>query len=180
MPAIVAAGEIPPNAAWRSALWQQSGAAIDMLDNAVAACPEALWSDRSQTPAFWYVAFHTIFFLDFYVSESPDGFAPPSPFTLSEFNPEGELPERPYTKQELRGYLRHSREKCRRSIETLSDERARERTGFLDGSLGRLELLFYNLRHVQHHAGQLNLLLRQKTQSAPRWVLRAREEAESP
>jgi len=25
-------------------------------------------------------------------------------------------------------------------------------------------------RHVQHHAAQLNMLLRQKTDSAPRWV----------
>jgi hypothetical protein len=26
------------------------------------------------------------------------------------------------------------------------------------------------MRHVQHHAGQLNLILRQKIDSAPRWV----------
>jgi uncharacterized damage-inducible protein DinB len=32
------------------------------------------------------------------------------------------------------------------------------------------ELLLYNMRHVQHHAAQLNLLLRQKTDSAPNWV----------
>ncbi len=91
-------------------------------------------------------------------------------------HPEGEIPARPYTKEELRGYLRHGREKCRRSIEALSDERSRERSAFLDGSLTALELMLYNLRHVQHHAGQLNLILRQKTQSAPRWVRRARVE----
>jgi uncharacterized damage-inducible protein DinB len=32
------------------------------------------------------------------------------------------------------------------------------------------ELLLYNMRHVQHHAAQLNMLLRQTTNSAPRWV----------
>jgi uncharacterized damage-inducible protein DinB len=33
------------------------------------------------------------------------------------------------------------------------------------------ELLLYNMRHVQHHAAQLNMLLRQRTNSAaPRWV----------
>jgi len=26
------------------------------------------------------------------------------------------------------------------------------------------------MRHVQHHAAQLNMLLRQKTDSAPDWV----------
>ena len=28
---------------WTTALWQQFGAAIDMLDNAVIACPTTLW-----------------------------------------------------------------------------------------------------------------------------------------
>ena len=32
------------------------------------------------------------------------------------------------------------------------------------------ELLLYNMRHVQHHAAQLNMLLRQTTDSAPDWV----------
>jgi uncharacterized damage-inducible protein DinB len=36
-----------------------------------------------------------------------------------------------------------------------------------------LELLLYDLRHLQHHTAQLNLLLRQRTNSAPRWVGRA-------
>jgi hypothetical protein len=33
-------------------------------------------------------------------------------------------------------------------------------------------LFLYNLRHLQH-AGQLNLMLRQRTDSAPRWVAAA-------
>jgi uncharacterized damage-inducible protein DinB len=32
------------------------------------------------------------------------------------------------------------------------------------------ELLLYNVRHVQHHAAQLSLILRQTTDSAPGWV----------
>src|SRR5687767_7015822 len=36
----------------------------------------------------------------------------------------------------------------------------------------RVEALLYNMRHVQHHAAQLNLLLRQATNSAPDWVAR--------
>jgi hypothetical protein len=34
--------------------------------------------------------------------------------------------------------------------------------------------LLYNLRHVQHHAAQLNLILRQAVDSAPGWVGRAK------
>ncbi|HCI80283.1 MAG TPA: DinB family protein, partial [Ktedonobacter sp.] len=28
---------------WKTALWQQFGATIDMLENALLACPDTLW-----------------------------------------------------------------------------------------------------------------------------------------
>lgn len=158
---------------WKTVVWQQFGAAIDMLENAMAACPDELWSDSSQRPEFWYVSFHTLFFLDLYLSDSVEGFVPPEPFTLDELDPAGVLPERPYTKEELHAYLRHGREKCRATIEDLTDEKARRRCGFEWLDLSVAEILLYNMRHVQHHAAQLNLILRQKTDSVPRWVRRA-------
>jgi uncharacterized damage-inducible protein DinB len=94
---------------------------------------------------------------------------------LKSWTPTGVLPERPYTKDELRGYLEHGRRKCRAAIDALSEETARERRTFWEREMSFLELLLYNLRHVQHHAAQLNLLLRQATDSAPRWVARARD-----
>lgn len=33
-----------------------------------------------------------------------------------------------------------------------------------------IEILLYNMRHVQHHAAQLNLKLRQGMNDAPIWV----------
>jgi uncharacterized damage-inducible protein DinB len=155
---------------WKTIIWQQFGAAIDMLENAMLACPDNLWGDRSQRPEFWYVVFHTLFFLDLYLSESDKGFTPPAPFTLDEMDTAGLLPERVYTREELQSYLEHGREKCRSTIETLSDEKARRRCGFDWLEISVAETLLYNMRHVQHHAGQLNLILRQKTDSAPRWV----------
>jgi hypothetical protein len=156
--------------AWRTLIWQQFGAAIDMLENALIACPDKLWSDRSERPEYWYLVFHTLFWLDFYLSDSPDGFAPPAPFTLDELDPAGVIPQRPYTKEELRAYLAHGRKKCRAVIESLSDEKAREQRKFGSIQGNVLELLLYNMRHVQHHAAQLNLILRQKIDSAPGWV----------
>lgn len=35
------------DAAWRTILWQQFGASIDTLDNALLACPEEIWADRA-------------------------------------------------------------------------------------------------------------------------------------
>ncbi len=107
-------------------MWRQFGAAIDMLENALLACPDELWGDRSQRPEFWYLVYHTLFWLDLYLSGSVEGFAPPVPFTLDELDPAGLLPERVYRKDELLRYLEHGRRKCRAALEALTDERARE------------------------------------------------------
>jgi hypothetical protein len=156
-------------AIFRAALWQQFGAAIDMLENALDACPEDVWSDRSRQPQYWYLVFHTLFWLDLYLS-SREGFAPPAPYGLEELDPAGVFPERVYSKTELRAYLAHGREECRATIAALTDETAREPRvfGSVQGPL--LEILLYSMRHVQHHAAQLNLILRQATDSAPDWV----------
>ena len=39
---------------WRSAIRQQFHAAIDMLDNAIKACPDSVWFGRGRV-AFWYL-----------------------------------------------------------------------------------------------------------------------------
>lgn len=154
---------------WKTIIWQQYGASIDMLENGIRACPDHLWSDRSQKPEFWYNAYHCIFFLDFYLSDSPEGFAPPAPFGLEELDPAGVLPPRVYTKTELLTYLEHGRRKCRAYIAALADDQAFQPCKFRPG-MSVAELLLYNMRHVQHHAAQLNIVLRQTIDSAPQWV----------
>ncbi len=155
---------------WAKIIWQQFGAAIDMLENAINACPETLWFDRSRQPEFWYLAFHTLFWLDFYLSESAEKFTPLPPFTLTELDPAGIFPERPYSKKELQTYLEHGRQKCRRALETFTAEKASQRWVYETLDLRVGELYLYNMRHVQHHAAQLNLILREVTNSAPGWV----------
>ena len=143
-----------------------------MMENAIKACPDELWGDRTQNPEYWYLVYHTLFWLDFYFTDSPDDFTPLTPFTLSELDPEGLLPERVYTRTELLTYLEHGRNKCKNVIEKLTDETANKhyKYGSVEMSFG--ELLLYNMRHVQHGAAQLNLILRQNTDSAPGWVKR--------
>lgn len=155
---------------WKRSVWQQFGASIDMLANAIEACPDEVWGNRPQGSEFWYIAFHSLFFLDLYLSESDVGFVPPAPFTLDEMDEHGLFPERAYTKEELGKYLEHGRAKCRTTIEGMNEERANRRCGFDWLDISTAESLLYNMRHVQHHAGQLNLILRQRVDSAPRWV----------
>jgi hypothetical protein len=122
---------------WRTVLWPQFGAASDMLDNALVACPARQWnqrrwsapSDHPSTPEsaeFWYLTYHALFWTDLYLSGFVEGFAPLAPFTLEQIDPAGELPERPYTKEELRAYLTSTRQKCHTMLVALTDEQAAE------------------------------------------------------
>jgi hypothetical protein len=179
--------EVPPNMrinvdeGLKAILWQQFGAAILMLENAIQTCPDRIWGGPSTEPqgasmsgvGFWYVAYHTLFWLDYYLSESEEPFAPPAPFTLSEFGA-GELPARVYTKAELQAYLTHGRDKCKAVIATMTDAKANRLHSFPWGEISSAELLLYNMRHVQHHAAQLNLILRQTSDFSPGWVCRAK------
>ncbi len=155
-------------------IWGQFGAAIDTLENAITNCPEDLWGDRSRQPEYWYIAYHTLFWLDFYLSDSHDDFRPPAPFGLEEMDPAGVLPPRVYSKDELLTYLRYGREKGRNAIASLTDDKLRQQYNFGKVSLPIVELHLYTMRHLQHHAAQLNLILRQSADRGSGWVFKSK------
>jgi hypothetical protein len=152
---------------FKELIWKQFGASIDMLENAILLCPDKLWDNDKK---FWYKAYHCLFWLDYYLSLELNKFAPPYPYTLSEFDPSGAMPDKVYSKEELLSYLQHGRNKCRDLIVNLTDEIADSRWINNYKNYSVMEILLYNTRHVQHHAAQLNLLLRQEIDCAPQWV----------
>ena len=168
---------------WRSMIWQQFGATLDMFGQAMDECPDELWqrqmwgerSDWPELSQFWYVAYHTLFWLDLYLSGEQDTFTPPAPFGFSEFDPAGALPERIYTKSELQTYFAHCRKKCRATIDALTDEQAGRRLTFGWGNMAFAELLLYNMRHVQEHGAQLRMYLGQQLGFEPGWGAQAKE-----
>ena len=172
------------NIPWKAILWSQFGGAIDTLEDMLRACPAELWRERLwDNPAarpeyaeFWYRVYHALFWLELYLTGTEEGFVPPAPFELIEME-EDDLPERVYTKDELQSYLEYGRKKCQATIETLTDETAQQRCSFAWGEVSFVELLLYNMRHVQEIAAQLSLLLGQKGVSVPDFVPTARNGA---
>jgi hypothetical protein len=168
---------------FKHSLWTQFGASIDSLKIAITMWPEEHWYSDTR---FFYIAYHSLVMLDYYLTIPYTGQFPLTlPFTFSEpgSQPEGVLgdmvPDRIYTKSEMLIYLDTAREKCRIFIQDLTEEQMEQRwiEGLeeFDMNYAVPEILFYNMRHVQHHAAQLNMLLRQKIDRAPGWVFRADE-----
>ena len=159
---------------YKSVLWQQFGASLEMLENTINLCPDKVWGNQLAFGEFWYITYHTLFFLDLYLSDGIEGFVPPKPFTLSEIDPSGVLPDHVYTKHELLAYLEHSRKKAQTRITSLTEGTLQQHCSFnwVEGSV--FEMLLDNMRHVQHHTAQLNLILRQQINDAPTWVMRVK------
>jgi len=164
--------------ALKDSLWKQFGASIDMLKNAIVLWPEESWNTERK---FFYNAYHCLVFLDYYLTIPAKNLSSALPFTITEPDDvpneaiDDLIPDRIYSKEELLDYLQSSREKCHQVIKSLTEEGLTERWIEVSGNknLPVLEILLYNMRHVQHHAAQLNMLLRQKINKAPRWVRQA-------
>lgn len=156
-------------------LWRQYEAAIDDLGAALRDCPDDLWErqlwpdepDQWVAPgfsSFWYVGYHTLFWIDLYLTGAEEGFAPPPPFDLVEMQ-DGETLPRVYSRAELLDYLEICRSRCRETILAMTAEQARQLCRFPWGEMPYAEVQLRCLRHVAEHAAQLHLFLGQ--QAAP-------------
>jgi hypothetical protein len=160
----------------KALIQSQYDATLDMLDEAIQACPEDLWADTSFKNAFWHVAYHALFYTHLYLGQRLENFVP-----WSKGRPEYELlgdtlpwdPQRkpkigePYTKGEVLEYLAFCRQVIENQVPALDLEAA---SGFDWLPFDKLELQFYNIRHAQHHTGQLTERLRSSTGTGIRWV----------
>ena len=166
---------------WQEIIWRQYGAALDVLGDAIAACPAELWrgrlyDDPDARPEYaevWYRAYHALFWVDLYLFGAEEGFLPPAPLGLIEMEVD-DLPDRVYTKEELQTYWAICRHKTRETLLGLDDETAARRCRFAWGEVSFLELQLYSMRHVQEHAAQLSLFLGQHSLPSPDWVSMAR------
>lgn len=155
----------------QSAVRGQFGAALDMLQAAIEKCPDDLWDDEGDGgPPVWRLAYHTLFYVDFYLANGKDAFEPAgfheAQTQLFEKVPvppcEEALPATVYTKAQLLGYLGEIRRRLDDVLRGMTDPSAARPSAFEWVPGTNVDLLLYNLRHAQHHVGQLSLLLRRR------------------
>jgi len=164
---------------WQALINRQFAAAIQMIRSAIEACPDQVWDDRADGSPFWHLAYHALFYIDFYLSDDEKTFqamdfhennAQMLPGDHREYAGIVTTPEKAFRKDQLLDYADHCLRKCGETFEKLTDERALERCGFWWYKLNVGEFLLNNLRHAQHHAGQLILLLRRRVDIGIGWL----------
>jgi uncharacterized damage-inducible protein DinB len=160
---------------FRQVLIGQFEAALCMLHDCIDQCPPEQWDATIGSLTFRQVSYHTLFFVDLYLSAGEDAFA------LRELHQRGGDERNPYpsagvSKAETLAYLGICREKMKATLAAETRESLESPCGFSwRKDISRGELHFYNLRHVQHHTGQLSAHLRRIDKAfldakALRWV----------
>ena len=157
-----------------TSLRDQHVAANDTLASCVELCPDEAWTDVVGERAFWEVAMHALFFSHLYLTMP--GEEPPGPPEWAWYDacgmgyrmdppydaiPDAEMGPAPDCARVL--------EWARAVTPRLEAALARETEASLAGPSGfdrlpipRAQLYLYNLRHIQHHAGQLAAVLRRR------------------
>jgi hypothetical protein len=152
----------------KAVLTNQFDAALCTLNVCVERCPDAAWDGRVANMKFCQVAFHTLFFADYYLGPEGDKDAfRAQPFhrdnpeifrDYEEFAPRAQVLL--YDRPSIRQYVRHCRTKASEAIAAETAESLAAPAAFGRRAFSRAELYAYNTRHVQHHAAQLSLRLR--------------------
>ncbi len=157
----------------KAAIISQYRAALTMLIDTIEKCPDALWNDVNYDSAYWRIVYHSLFYTDLYLSETVNSFIVWNKH-LPNYNRLGKLNEDQtpfvtgtvYSKEELMAYAGL----IISNTSTLVDEESFEyESGFPWIKMTKFELHLYNVRHIQHHVGQLIERLHQNGISAIDW-----------
>jgi hypothetical protein len=155
---------------------RQYRASLAMLGQAIDVCPESLWQSPEYPNRYWHIAYHALFYTYFYLQPGESDFRAwvkhrrGHQYLAAFPGSREEKPKilTPYTKSELVEF----HELCRNDVEArvpLLDLAAA--SGFSWLPFNKLELQFYNIRHIQHHTGQLADRLRTAANIGVEWVI---------
>lgn len=154
----------------------QFAAALCTLNACIAKCPTAAWDAPVANYKFCQVAFHTLFYADYYLGPNEESFCQQpfhrenAPFFRDYEEFEDHAPVLLYDKNSIQAYLRHCRMKAREVILSETAGSLEAPAGFARRTFSRAELHVYNIRHIQHHAAQLSLRLRLDSHQDIPWI----------
>lgn len=129
-------------------------AALDMLKQAVAKCPPDLWEAPAKN-RFWHTAYHVLFYTHLYLQTREEDFVPWDKHNpaVTSLEPEDDLDAiTPYTQEEVLEYLDFCQQQVKDLVPNLD---FKAESGFHWLPFNKLELQFYNIRHIQQHTGEL-------------------------
>ena len=120
-------------------------AALAMLKQVIVKCPEALWDAPGNQDKFWRKSYHTLFYVHLYLQNVEQDFIP---WEKHHDPDEGA----PFTKDEVLEYFSFVEKQVADRVPVTNLE---AESGFHWLPFDKMELQFYNIRHIQQHTGEL-------------------------
>ena len=156
----------------QAALKSQYYASLAMLLEAIDSCPAALWTSEQYGNQFWQIAYHALYYTHLYLQPAEADFVPwehhrPGHHRFGT-GPDAAAVLLPYSAEEIRSYCLRCRDLVDAAVDRL--DLAAPASGFSWYRMSKLEHQFVNLRHIQHHTGQLADRLRRDADRGLRWV----------
>ena len=143
---------------FRETIISQYHAALEMLKQAILACPETLWHRPDDRTPFWQIAYHALFFTHVYVQASEQAFSPWIGHR-DEYRFEKDVartslaePAVPATKAIVLEYLAFCQHQVAEKVSVMVLDAA---SGFDWLTFTKFELQLYSIRHIQQHVGEL-------------------------
>ena len=158
------------------ALEDQFAAALAVLNDCIVRCPDTEWRKAHGDYPFSQVAFHALFFADYYLDCGRDSFRNQSfhkehaAFFADYEEFEDRIPVNLYEKETCLLYLRFCLGKARAVFSRMTEEGLRAPTTLPGKRFSNLELFIDTIRHIQHHAAQLGLRLQFLTGQETAWI----------
>jgi hypothetical protein len=128
----------------------QYWASLEMLQEGVMRCPDSLWNNQDDKNRFWQVVYHALFYTHLYLQPNEQAFVPWAKGKIGSHRLENA--NEPYRKEEILEYFEICREQVEVQVPALDLEAP---SGFDWLPFNKLELQCYNIRHIQHHTGEL-------------------------
>ncbi len=157
-------------ATYKRIVQSQFDASLAMLEECIRACPASKWKSTIGKYAFWHVAYHTLYCTDLYTARTEAEWTVHKTYHPGgKADVEDEYPTQVMSQETLLAYCAYVRRKVRASLKSETARSLRGPAGFSWLNFTRAELPLYNMRHVQHHTGQLSAFLR-RAKVRTRWA----------
>ena len=140
----------------KKSIVSQYFASLEMLKQAVEACPEALWYDTGYRNPYWRTAFHALFYTHLYLQPTEQDFIPwqglDEQYRKLGASPDLEETVEPLSKEQILDYIDFCHQEVEKQVaaQDLSAE-----SGFSWISLDKFEHQIYSIRHIMQHTGEL-------------------------
>ncbi len=135
-------------------------AALEMLKQVIVKCPAALWNAPGDQDPVWRKVYHALFYVHLYLQANEQAFTP----WERHHDPQTGVP---FSEAEVLEYLAFVQNQVREQVPRLELE---AESGFHWLPFNKLELQFYNLRHLQQHVGELSERLGSREKIELDWV----------